>query len=216
MLPFNQALAELSPQDFVEIILIDGLQAKRISVGSDFHFGKGRTGNAQNLTEIAGKHNIPVVQVPLKHEQGERISSSHIREALTAGKPSVAAKLLGRAYTLTGRVVEGKQLGRTIGFPTANLHIPVKKYLPRKGVYSVRVYGADAEPIKGVMNIGNRPTVEGQTLSVEVHLLNWGGDLYGKVLTVSLEQFIRPEQKFGSLDQLKSQIEQDCQVALQS
>lgn len=216
MLPFNQALAELSPQDFVENILIDGLQAKRISVGSDFHFGKGRTGNAQNLTEIAGKHNIPVVQVPLKHEQGERISSSHIREALTAGKPSVAAKLLGRAYTLTGRVVEGKQLGRTIGFPTANLHIPVKKYLPRKGVYSVRVYGADAEPIKGVMNIGNRPTVEGQTLSVEVHLLNWGGDLYGKVLTVSLEQFIRPEQKFGSLDQLKSQIEQDCQVALQS
>ncbi|MEL7142873.1 MAG: bifunctional riboflavin kinase/FAD synthetase [Cyanobacteria bacterium J06554_3] len=213
MLPFDRSLAELSPQAFVEDILIDGLQAQKISVGSDFHFGKGRTGNAQNLTEIAGTHKVPVVQVPLRQLKGDRISSSQIREALNDGNPTVAAELLGRAYTLTGRVVQGQQLGRTIGFPTANLSIPIKKYLPRKGVYSVWAFGADSEPVKGVMNIGNRPTVAGQTLSIEVHLLNWTGNLYGKVLTVSLEQFIRPEQKFSSLAQLKSQIAKDCDVA---
>ncbi|MEO1791987.1 MAG: riboflavin biosynthesis protein RibF, partial [Cyanobacteria bacterium J06629_19] len=216
MLPFNKALAELTPQEFVERILLDGLNAQRISVGSDFHFGKGRSGNAQKLMEIAAARGVAVVQVPLKHEEGDRISSSRIRAALQAGEPTVATQLLGRPYTLTGRVVQGKQLGRTIGFPTANLQLPVKKFLPCTGVYSVRIYGAlnaEAKPLKGVMNIGHRPTVNGQTLSIEVHILNWAGDLYGQMLTVSLERFVRPEQKFDSLDALKSQIAKDRDVA---
>jgi len=216
MLPFNAALAELSPEEFVEKILINGLNAQRISVGSDFHFGKGRSGNAQNLTEISAAHGVPVVQVALKHEAGDRISSSRIREALQTGQLETATKLLGRPYLLIGKVIKGKQLGRTIGFPTANLQLPEKKYLPRTGVYGVRVYGAEdsAEPLRGVMNIGTRPTVEGRSLSVEVHILNWTGDLYGQMLTVSLEKFVRPEQKFDSLDALKMQIRQDCEVAL--
>ncbi|MEO0770625.1 MAG: bifunctional riboflavin kinase/FAD synthetase [Cyanobacteria bacterium J06649_4] len=218
MLPFNQALAELSPQDFIENVLIQGLNAQQISVGSDFHFGKGRSGNAETLMTIAAKHNVPVVQVPLKHEEGDRISSSRIRTALQSGHPETAAQLLGRPYILTGRVVQGQQLGRTIGFPTANLQIPRKKYLPCTGVYSVRIYGAEeavqAAPLQGVMNIGNRPTVNGQAMTVEVHVLNWTGDLYGKMLTVSLESFIRPEQKFDSLAALKEQIERDCGVAI--
>jgi len=216
MLPFNAALAELSPKEFVENILLEGLHAQRISVGSDFHFGKGRSGNAQTLTDIAAAHGVPVVQVALKHEAGDRISSSRIREALQTGQLETATKLLGRPYLLIGKVIKGKQLGRTIGFPTANLQLPEKKYLPRTGVYSVRVYGAanHDEPLKGVMNIGTRPTVEGRSLSVEVHILNWAGDLYGQMLTISLEKFVRPEQKFDSLEALKTQIQQDCEVAL--
>ena len=214
MLPFNQALAELSPEEFVERILIKGLKAQRISVGSDFRFGKGRSGDAEGLKAIASKHGVPVVLVPLRYEKGDRISSSRIRQALSTGDLDAATYLLGRPYTLTGRVVQGKQLGRTIGFPTANLEIPAKKYLPRKGVYSVRVYGIAPEPLRGVMNIGNRPTVNGQSLSVEVHVMDWAGDIYGKLLTVSLEGFVRPEQKFESLDGLKAQIAQDCQTAI--
>ena len=214
MLPFDQALSELSPEEFVEQILIKGLQARRISIGSDFRFGKGRCGNADGLQAIAAHYGVPVVQVPLKYEGGDRISSSRIRTALQTGQLTEASHLLGRPYTLTGRVVKGQQLGRTIGFPTANLQLPAKKYLPRIGVYSVRVYGAADQPLKGVMNIGNRPTVEGQSLSVEVHVLDWAGDLYNQLLTVSLEGFIRPEQKFDSLEALKGQIDADCRVAL--
>lgn len=214
MLPFNLALAELRPEAFVAQILIKGLQAERISVGSDFRFGKDRCGDAQMLERIAARYGVPVTQVPLKHEKGDRISSSRIRQALQSGHLEVATRLLGRPYLLTGRVVRGQQLGRTLGFPTANLQLPADKYLPRTGVYSVRVYGIDTEPWPGVMNIGHRPTVSGQTLSVEVHLLGWSGDLYGQMLTVSLEGFVRAEQKFDSLEQLKAQIAADCRVAI--
>lgn len=225
LLPFNQALSELSPEDFVEQILVEGLNAQRISVGNDFRFGKGRSGSADGLRAIAASHNIPVTQVSLKYEQGDRISSSRIREALQNGHPETAARLLGRPYTLTGKVVKGKQLGRTIGFPTANLKVPSNKYLPRTGVYSVRVYGVSStnrsgatskndRVLNGVMNVGNRPTVNGQSLSIEVHLLDWEGDLYGQLLTVSLEGFVRAEKKFESIEQLKGQIATDCNVAI--
>ncbi|MBE9080221.1 bifunctional riboflavin kinase/FAD synthetase [Romeria aff. gracilis LEGE 07310] len=217
LLPFNQALAALSPQDFVEKILIQGLQAQRISVGSDFRFGRGRAGDAEMLSAIAAAYGVAVTVVPLKLETDERISSSRIRQALQAGNLPEANRLLGRTYTLTGRVVQGQQLGRTIGFPTANLKLPADKYLPRSGVYSVWVYGAATglePPCAGVMNIGHRPTVAGQHLSVEVHLLDWSADLYGRTLTVSLENFLRPEQKFASVDALKQQIEADCRTAI--
>ncbi|KPQ35743.1 MAG: bifunctional riboflavin kinase / FMN adenylyltransferase RibF [Phormidesmis priestleyi Ana] len=226
MLPFDQAIAQLSPEAFVEQVLIQGLQAKRISVGSDFRFGQGRCGDADGLQAIAASYGVPVVQVPLMYEKGDRISSSRIREALQTGRLSEATQLLGRPYTLTGKVIKGQQIGRTIGFPTANLQLPTKKYLPRTGVYSVRVFGVKAEgqsltsepplqrvPLKGVMNIGTRPTVEGQSLSVEVHIMDWRGDLYDQLLTVSLAEFIRPEQKFESLESLKAQIAEDCRAA---
>ncbi|NJM99119.1 MAG: bifunctional riboflavin kinase/FAD synthetase [Phormidesmis sp. RL_2_1] len=223
MLPFDRALSALSPQDFVAQILIEGLQAQRISVGNDFRFGKGRSGDAQGLQAIAAHYNVPVTRVPLRYEKGDRISSSRIRAALQAGELAEATQLLGRPYTLTGKVVKGQQLGRTLGFPTANLRLPDDKYLPRTGVYSVYVYGAgddlqDFKPLKGVMNIGHRPTVNGQSLSVEVHLLDWApalsDNLYGRLLTVSLVGFIRAEKKFESLDQLQAQISADCGCAL--
>ncbi|MEA5466344.1 bifunctional riboflavin kinase/FAD synthetase [Leptothoe sp. PORK10 BA2] len=215
LLPFTAELAHLDAIAFVERILIDDLQATHISVGSDFHFGKGRGGNAELLRDVASRHRIPVTIVPLQNDAEGRISSSRIRQALTDGELAKANHLLGRPYSLTGVVVLGKQLGRTIGFPTANLNLPRDKFIPRQGVYSVKTFGIlpNPKPVLGVMNIGTRPTVDGQDLSVEVHLFDWQGDLYNKTLTVSLESFIRPEQKFESLGALKEQIAQDCAIA---
>lgn len=232
MLPFDKVLCALSPEDFVEQILVKQLQAACISVGEDFRFGSQRRGTAQDLGIIAARYNIPVNIVSLETQeysqtdrandlnddlnQEERISTSLIREILATGDIERANKLLGRPYTLIGKVVTGQKLGRTIGFPTANLELPKDKFLPDKGVYAVRVStlnGISNEyeyDCLGVMNIGSRPTVNGANLSVEVHLLDWTGDLYDKTLKVRLEKFLRPEQKFSGLEALKKQIQQDC------
>jgi riboflavin kinase/FMN adenylyltransferase len=217
LLPFNQALAELTPAQFIETVLVQQLQARRISVGQDFCFGKNRSGTTTELRSIASQYGIPVEVAPLYTCQEERISSSAIRQALAQGDLDHASRLLGRSYTLIGEVVRGQQLGRTIGFPTANLQLPEEKFVPRQGVYSVRVSCAGLtaanQPLPGVMNIGYRPTVEGKQQTIEVHLLDWSGDLYGQTLTVSLENFLRPEQKFASLDELKAQIQADSATA---
>ncbi len=225
LLPFDRELAALSPQDFVEKILVQQLHARMISVGGDFCFGKQRSGTATDLEAIAAKFGIPVTIVPLHTCEGTRISSSSIRQALAEGDLRRAKVLLDRPYALTGTVVEGQQLGRTIGFPTANIYLPPNKFLPRHGVYAVRAFlnceTTDSSPLLnrllplaiGVMNIGYRPTVNGTQQSVEVHLLDWSGDLYGKTLTVELEEFLRPEQKFASLEALKAQIATDCATA---
>jgi riboflavin kinase/FMN adenylyltransferase len=222
LLPFDRELAALSPQQFVEKILIQGLMARRISVGQDFCFGRQRSGTALDLQAIAGTYDIEVVIAPLKQSNGDRISSSAIRQALEAGNLSLANTLLGRSYLLMGQVVQGQQLGRTLGFPTANLRLPVEKFLPRSGVYAVKVQicpTADESNLVfnrqhlGVMNLGYRPTVDGQQQVAEVHLLDWTKDLYDQTLIVSLEKFIRPEQKFASLAALKTQIEADCNFA---
>lgn len=246
LLPFDRELASLSPQQFVAEILVKQLEAKRISVGEDFRFGCDRAGTAADLRAIAAQFGTEVTIAHLENCQGERISSSAIRQALAQGDLSKANRLLGRSYSLTGKVVTGQQLGRTIGFPTANLQLPAAKFLPRYGVYSVGVF-FEPQPleteieailatseqilvpqrsvtipaavdfgIRGVMNVGTRPTVEGTTTSVEVHLLDWSGDLYGKTLTVSLDNFLRSEQKFPSLEALKTQIALDCQAARQT
>ncbi len=214
LLPFDLELACLSPQEFVEKILVQQLRSLSISVGQDFCFGKERRGTVTDLRAIASNFGIPTTIVPLHTCEGERISSSAIRQALEQGNLDRAKQLLGRAYSLVGTVVTGKKLGRTIGFPTANIDLPIEKFLPSNGVYAVKVCIAeDKSPIAGVMNIGNRPTVNGTNQSVEVYLIDWSGDLYGKILTVELEQFLRPEQKFESLDALKAQIIIDCDRA---
>jgi riboflavin kinase / FMN adenylyltransferase len=217
LLPFDRELASLSPREFVEKILVQQLDVKRVSVGQDFHFGYRRAGTPADLQAIASSYGIDVTIVSLQMCQGERISSSLVRQSLEQGDISQANRLLGRSYALTGVVVKGQQLGRTIGFPTANLQLPPEKFLPRHGVYAVRVCSPSlaslAVPQAGVMNIGQRPTVNGTNITVEIHLLDWSGDLYDQTLTVSLEQFLRPEQKFASLDALKSQIQADCEAA---
>ncbi len=249
LLPFDRELAALSPPNFVEKILVQQLHVQMISVGEDFRFGKQRSGTAADLQAIAAKFGIPVNIVPIFTGEGEtstgvvpeRISSSSIRQALAEGNIRRAKVLLDRPYTLVGPVIEGQRLGRTIGFPTANIQLPPNKFLPRQGVYAVRVFvegegqggqyrsgeaggenilatcqqpSVTHSPLSiGVMNIGYRPTVNGTDQSVEVHLLDWSGDLYGKTLAVKLEEFLRPEQKFASLEDLKAQIADDCAAA---
>lgn len=239
LLPFNRQLSSLTPENFVRHILVDKLRANFVSVGQDFCFGYQRKGTATDLEAISSMSQIKVNITSLQTCHQERISSSLIREALAQGEIINVQRLLGRPYSLTGIVMEGQKLGRTIGFPTANLKINPRKLLPRFGVYAVRVKisqpGASspfdisihdwsgevntlnqtkisAEKL-GVMNIGNRPTVNGQNTTVEVHLFDCNQDLYGQQLTVSLEQFLRPEQKFSSLDSLKEQIRKDCSIA---
>jgi len=228
LLPFDKELAALTPEQFVEKILVQQLKCQRISVGQDFRFGSKRSGTATDLQLLAAKYDIPVTIADLQtctgdlstDSTGERISTSLIRQHLELGDVQQANYLLGRPYTLVGPVIKGQQLGRTIGFPTANLQLPKQKFLPRFGVYAVRVKSlgevSDAACFDcwGVMNIGNRPTVNGIHPSVEVHLLDWSGDLYCKKLTVQLEKFLRPEQKFPSLEALKTQIQQDCAAAI--
>jgi riboflavin kinase / FMN adenylyltransferase len=217
LLPFDRQLAALTPQQFVAEVLVEQLQARRISIGKDFHFGNQRAGTAKDLQAIANKFGIEVCIVSLKKNQCEervRISSSLIRQALEEGQIDRAHQMLGRSYSLNGKVVKGQQIGRTIGFPTANLQVPENKFLPRFGVYAVSVAIEDNRSlIPAVMNIGCRPTVDGNSPTIEIHLLDWSGDLYDRNLTVYLQQFIRSERKFSSLDALKEQIAKDCNIA---
>ncbi|BAY27826.1 riboflavin biosynthesis protein RibF [Calothrix sp. NIES-2100] len=238
LLPFDKELSALSPEEFVEKILVQQLRCQQLSVGQDFCFGKQRTGTARDLQLLAAKYQIPVTIVTLEKYAGQAelpeysdcvsisptsdlpISTSLIRQTLEQGDVKNANLLLGRPYTLFGVVIQGQQLGRKIGFPTANLQLPKDKFLPCNGVYAVRVFFVDqtpdpANPLLGVMNIGNRPTVAGTDTSVEVHLFDWYEDLYGQKLAVQLVQFLRPEHKFSSLEALKTQIQVDCTIAKQ-
>ncbi|MDB9527097.1 bifunctional riboflavin kinase/FAD synthetase [Oscillatoria sp. CS-180] len=218
LLPFNSELSGLQPEAFVEKVLLDHLQAKHISVGADFRFGHQRRGDVDLLQKLATRRGTQVTIVGLAQADGDRISSSRIRQALCAGDIYQVRHLMGRPYQLTGKVVKGQQLGRQLGFPTANLRVPPEKFLPRTGVYSVLVFGVPDHPaeqgLPGVMNLGVRPTVDGQNQSIEVHLLNWQGNLYDHTLTVTLKGFLRPEQRFDSLEHLKAQIQADCEAAL--
>ncbi|WP_338429928.1 bifunctional riboflavin kinase/FAD synthetase [Synechococcus elongatus] len=216
LLPFTRELANLTPEQFVADVLVEQLQARQISVGQDFRFGRGRSGSAQDLQAIAQRQGIPTTIVPLLKHRDLRISSSAIRKALDQGQPDLAAAWLGRPYRLAGCVVPGQQLGRQLGTPTANLQIPADKLLPRWGVYAGRAHLPEQgfRDLPAVLNIGQRPTLNGdRTISVEVHLLDWQGDCYGQLLQIDLQSFLRPEQKFDTLTALTQQIQQDCRTA---
>jgi riboflavin kinase/FMN adenylyltransferase len=200
-------------------ILLERLQARSISVGFNFRFGCQRCGSVEDLKAMWGDR-LHIVSEQLMHDVCEagdpsiRISSSAIRQALEQGEVETARALLGRSYSLVGNVVAGQQMGRQLGFPTANLQLHPQKFLPRDGVYAVRVLRLEDKPLPAVMNIGMRPTVTGDRVrTVEVHLLNWDGDLYNRELCVNLVKFLRPERKFESLDALKQQITIDCELA---
>ncbi|MCY7366602.1 MAG: bifunctional riboflavin kinase/FAD synthetase [Chamaesiphon sp.] len=213
LLPFDRDLVKLSPQEFVDRIVDRQLQAKFISVGEDFRFGNQRAGSAKDLVTLTAEIDIPTRIAALETNGDSRISSSQIRAALLAADLTLTQALLGRYYSIVGTVVNGQEIGRSIGFPTANLKYPAEKFLPRQGVYCVRVDTPGASQLPGVMNIGKRPTVDGVNTTVEVHLLNWEGNLYGQQLIVYLHHFIRSEQKFPSLVALTEQIQADCDTA---
>jgi riboflavin kinase / FMN adenylyltransferase len=215
-LHFDLAFAQKTAEEFVAEVLVAGLGIKAVVVGYDFVFGNKRRGTAELLKTEGSKHGFDVkVVAPVSAAGGVVYSSTHIREHLVAGRPRDAAALLGRPWEIDGRVDLGDKLGRTIGFPTAN--IDLADYLrPAPGVYAVRAgieEGGKTEWHDGAANLGWRPTVGGKDLRLEAHLFDFRGDLYGKHLRVAFIERLRPEQRFAGLDALKAQIAADCQKA---
>lgn len=209
---FNAGFADLTAERFIGDLLVRQLGVKFLVVGDDFCFGKGRQGNFEMLQQAGIKYGFEVVSTQSFCVQDMRVSSTEIRQALASNDLTLASELLGRPYSISGRVSHGRKLGRTIGFPTAN--IPLKRCVsPVSGVYVVQASFDDRIAVGGVANIGQRPTVEGVRQQLEVHLFDFQQDLYGKALQVSLLHKLRDEQKFESFDALKAQIELDAEAA---
>jgi riboflavin kinase/FMN adenylyltransferase len=215
VLRFGTAIRSLSADQFASL-LAERLQPAVVVVGHDFRFGRDGQGTAEKLYAAGQRLGFAVdIAEPVTLE-GERVSSSAIREALGAADLQHAARLLGRPYTMIGRVVRGEQLGRKLGFPTANVRFPHRR-LPVAGIFAVRlrIRGAGDAPLAGVASIGTRPTVGGTEPLLEVHVFDFAGDLYGREISVECVQFLRPELKFGSLDAMAAQIQQDATQARQ-
>lgn len=214
---FTKEFAAYSPIKFVEDVLINGLGAKYLCVGDDFRFGKNRIGDFAFLQQAGKQHAFEVTAHDTFTLNDKRVSSGRVRDAILASDFELAGQLLGRPYTVTGQVEQGQQLGRTIGFPTANVALP-NPLLAIHGVYSVSVnlLGVDKQilsRLNGVANVGLRPTVEGQDKRLEVHLFDFGQDIYGQTLQVQFHEKIRNEQKFDSIELLKKQIAKDVKQA---
>jgi len=209
-LQFNKSLKTMTPQSFLDDVLAQ-LNLKHLIIGDDFRFGAERAGDFQLLKNWGKSNGTEVIANKTVSRDGLRISSTRIREALLQSKFELAAQLLGRPYTFSGKVVYGKQLGRTIGVPTANLWIP-KQRLPIAGVYAVKCSLA-GESFNGIANMGTRPTVDGSKPVLEIHIFNFSESIYGQRLTVEFKNKLRDEKKFDNIDLLKEQILQDISQA---
>lgn len=216
VLPFTREFSELSSESYVQEILLKKIGTKKMVIGYDHRFGRNREGGFEFLKNNNDKFGIEIEEISKQEIDNLTISSTKIRLALNSGNIKIANELLGRNYSFTGVVVKGRQLGRTIGFPTANVRVAENyKLIPVNGVYIIRVL-VRGQWLKGIMNIGNRPTVEGIGRTQEVHIFDFNQDIYGETLKVELLDFIRPEKKFSGLDELKSQIEIDSLLARKS
>jgi len=213
-LKFNYALASMPAESFIQKILVDTLHIKHLTVGDNFRFGKDRKGDFKLLQNFAKKFDFQVENTESFTSNGKRVSSTLIREFLSQGNLDQAKKMLGRKYSMSGRVIHGDEKGRTIGFPTANIPFKHNK-CAIKGVFAVKVSMTDGSEFHGVANIGNRPTVGGTRTQLEVHIFQLSQDLYGKFLKVTFCKKLRDEKKFDSFEELKKQIEQDSQSAQQ-
>ncbi len=206
---FDEALRTMAAVEFVRRIFVDGLGVRYVVMGDDLRFGRDREGGFELMQVQGREHGFEVMHTDTLDVGGERVSSTRIREALSSADFALAEELLGRPYSMSGKVVYGDQRGRTIGVPTANLELH-RLRAPLSGVYVVEVAGASARPEPGVANVGVRPTIgEAFRANLEVNLLDWEGDLYGRRLVVTFREKIRDEMKFDSLDALKTQIHKD-------
>ncbi len=212
VVPFNEGLRKLSACEFVEQVLVAGLGVRFLVVGDDFRFGCDRQGDFEFLTQAGKQHDFQVQDTATLLESGERVSSTRIREELEVGDLGAAEKLLSRPYGISGRVMRGNQLGRQLGFPTANVHL--QRYRsPLAGVFAVEAE-VQGEKAKGVANVGVRPTVDGIPKPIlEVHLFDFAGDIYGEHIQVVFCKKLRDEKKFSSLDELKENIAKDIVAA---
>ncbi|MGD9152075.1 MAG: bifunctional riboflavin kinase/FAD synthetase [Gammaproteobacteria bacterium] len=212
IMPFTEIIANLSAEQFVKDFLAGCLKIKYLVIGDDFCFGHDRAGNFNYLKKVSKQYGFEIESsrtiAMSDHEHKQRISSTWVREALHAGDLQLAAKLLGRDYSMCGRVVHGEKIGRTLNFPTANIFLH-RQNTPISGVFAVRVFGVKNQPVFGVANIGSRPTVGGSKPILEVHLFDFDQDIYGFYVRVEFLHKLRDEKLFDSFELLQMQIEQD-------
>lgn len=212
-LPFDRALMAMPWQAFYGLLQTK-YEASGFVCGEDFRFGAGGNGSAALLQEACRKDGLPCTVVPVQTLDGITVSSTYIRQLLTQGELTQANRFLGHPHRLTGTVLPGQQLGRTLGFPTANLVLPEGLLCPRHGVYACMAYAPEGA-FPAVTNIGCRPTVGGSSVTVEAHLLGYRGDLYGKTVTLEFHRFLRPEKKFPSLEALQAEIQKNKEQTLE-
>lgn len=212
LLRFNAALAGLSPEDFVQRLLVARLQAREVWVGPDFRFGRARAGHLGLLQQMGAELGFDAGTIAPVELDGAPVSSTRIRAALQEGDFATATRLLGKPYSIAGRVVRGKQLGRTLGYPTANLRFAHKTPALR-GIYATWVHGVTAEPRPSVSSFGTRPTVGGKEPLLEAHLFDFDGDLYGKLIEIEFVARLRDEEKFPDLPTLVVQMDRDAAQA---
>jgi riboflavin kinase/FMN adenylyltransferase len=210
--PFNAAFAALSADEFIEQVLVRGCQVKHLIIGDDFRFGRGRIGDFALLQAAGQRFGFTVEAMGSVTVDGERVSSSAVRQALAAGNMERAALLLGRPYIIDGQVSHGDKVGRQLGFATANIRIRHNP-LPMTGVFAVEVRGLGEQPLPGVANLGIRPTVGGTRPLLEVHLFDFDRDIYGAHISVRFVHKLRDEQRFPNFDALKAQIAADAAAA---
>ncbi|MBB6091345.1 riboflavin kinase/FMN adenylyltransferase [Povalibacter uvarum] len=211
VLPFNEQIRGLGHQEFIERVLVNGLGVRHMVVGHDFRFGRDQADVAK-LREVGPRHGFGVTEIAPFEIDGERVSSSLIREALEAGDMARAEKFLGRPYRITGKVIDGAKLGRQLGFPTANLRLH-RRATPLAGVFAVRVSGAGLDNAPGVANLGTRPAVNGKELLLEAHVFDFAGDLYRQYVHVDFIARLRDEVWFPNMDALVEQMHKDAALA---
>ena len=212
LLRFNASLASLSPEDFVQRLLVARLGAREVWVGPDFRFGRARAGNLDLLRKMGGELGFAANTIMPVEVDGVPVSSTRIRAALQSGDFATATRLLGKPYSIAGRVVHGKQLGRTLGYPTANLRF-ANKTPALRGIYATWVHGVGALPWPSVSSFGTRPTVDGKEPLLEAHLFDFDGDLYGKLIEIEFVARLRDEEKFPDLPTLVVQMDRDAAQA---
>ncbi len=214
--PFTKEFSQVNAQDFIKNYLVDKLKLKVIVVGYDHRFGKGREGNIELLKQYSEEFNYKVIEIPAQEIDEVNVSSTRIRKAILTGDIETANTYLSDSFKLSGKVLKGQQLGRTIGCPTANLEVvDALKVIPAIGVYVVKVFLEDGQSFRGMMSIGQNPTVTDSTsIKLEVNLFDFEGDLYGQQITVQFLKYMRSEIKFDSVEQLKQQLDEDRKASL--
>ena len=205
---FDEAFRNLTGEEFIRQILVEKLNVKFLIVGHDHVFGKNKSGNFDLLQKLAPELGYEVVQMEAVNLHNNTISSTKVRNALSEAKILEANEMLGYHYPVSEKIVEGKQIGRTIGYPTANIDFESIKLLPKKGAYIVEVYIED-QFYKGMLSVGTNPTVNGNKLTVEVYILDFNKDIYGKVITVKFRDFLHDEIKFEGLEKLIERLDED-------
>lgn len=207
-IPFNKDMAKISAEDFVKEILVNKLRAQKLIIGHDFAFARNREGNPQLLKILGKKYGFDVEVIEPVVINNIRVSSTHVKDLIYTGRVDEIKKYLGKNYTIEGEVIHAKQLGRTLGYPTANLKLEENMIIPKRGIYATKVY-IENEVYIGATNIGYNPTVNGEKMSIETNILQFDKDIYGKTIKLEFLERIRDEKKFKDLNELKIQLKMD-------